>query len=205
MSAGFVALVLVAVVTPGADTATIVRHATASRTSGLAAVGGVVSGQAVHTAAVAAGLSAALEASAVLFEAVRWAGVAYLTWVAVSALRLTLAATQAADWAGPVQSRPNRAAFRAGLVTNLANPKTTLFFGSLLPQFADRDAHTANLAGLAAVVIVTSAAWYSALAVTGARLSSAMRRTTIARWVNGIFGAAFAGLAVRLALTGRDR
>jgi threonine/homoserine/homoserine lactone efflux protein len=97
------------------------------RRAGLAAVAGIHTGTLVHVAAATAGLSAVLASSALAFDVVKYAGAAYLLLVGI---RKLLGRERASE------RRPTRALYRQGIVVNVLNPKTALFFLAFLPQFA---------------------------------------------------------------------
>jgi threonine/homoserine/homoserine lactone efflux protein len=122
---------------------------------GLAAVAGVALGLAVVGAAAALGLAAAIENSTLLYETLRWGGVAYLLWLAWDAW-------SAADDAAPANAGTDEAAmataFRRGLITNLLNPKAGVFYVAILPEFITRAA--GNVVGQA----LTLSAIYVAIA-----------------------------------------
>lgn len=149
----------------------------------------------VHLGVAMAGLAAVLHTSAVLFQAVKLAGVAYLLWMAWSVLRSAggLAVTAAA----PLP--PGRIVWR-GILLNILNPKLPLFFMAFLPQFLPAGAGAAKLAelglGFAAVTLLTFLG-YAVLAATGRRrlLASAAAM----RWLRRAFAASFAGLGLKLA------
>ena len=82
-----------------------------------------------HVLAAALGLSAILAASAVAFHTVKYAGAAYLVWLGIRMIR-TRNAEMLADGAPPARN-----AFRQGVLTEVLNPKTALFFLSFIPQF----------------------------------------------------------------------
>ena len=112
----------------------VARSVDQGRVAGLASVGGVHVGTLLHVAAAALGLSALLVSSAVAYDTVRWLGAAYLVWLG---LRRLLARDEEV---GPDRPRPERGlgrVFAQGVVVNLLNPKTTLFFFAFLPQFVD--------------------------------------------------------------------
>jgi threonine/homoserine/homoserine lactone efflux protein len=99
---------------------------------GIAAVSGVALGHAVYGVAAALGVAAAIDASPVLYEILRWAGVAYMLWLAYEA------------WSTEAETSPDvtrdhfshsRLAFRRGLITNLLNPKAAVFFVAVVPTF----------------------------------------------------------------------
>jgi threonine/homoserine/homoserine lactone efflux protein len=154
--------VLVLNATPGVDLLfTLTRTLQHGARAGVAAVLGINAGCVVHTLAAAFGLAALLAASAAAFSIVKWAGAAYLAWLAWGMLRTA--------WRGPaapllpvgatavvtVERDLNGAMppafgtiFRQGLLTNALNPKVALFFLALLPQFIAPDAAHKELAFL---------------------------------------------------------
>jgi threonine/homoserine/homoserine lactone efflux protein len=124
------------VLIPGPNLIYIVtRSVESGRRAGLASVLGVEAGTMVHVAAAAFGLSALLASSAVAFEVVRYAGVAYLVYLGIRSLRSGRAATEERTLE-PAGMR--RTVFEAMLV-NVLNPKVALFFLAFLPQFVDPD------------------------------------------------------------------
>ena len=90
---------------------------------------GTLAGGLFHVFAAALGLSAILAASAVAFHSVKYAGAAYLVWLGIRMIR-TRNAEMTAAAAGP-----SKGAFRQGVLTEVLNPKTALFFLSFIPQF----------------------------------------------------------------------
>ena len=100
--------------------------------AGLAAVAGIALGLSVYGLAAALGLSAVIDNSRFLYEALRWAGVAYLFWLAWEAWAAERESSSTAD--APHTISP-RAAFRRGLITNLLNPKAAVFYVAMLPDF----------------------------------------------------------------------
>jgi threonine/homoserine/homoserine lactone efflux protein len=112
----------------------VVQSAEQGRRAGLASVGGIHVGSLVHVAAATAGLSALIVASAVAFSVVKYAGAAYLVYLGV---RKLLERSAIDDVDRPAE--PLRSAFLRGIVVNVLNPKTALFFLAFLPQFVDPD------------------------------------------------------------------
>ena len=130
----FVAASLVLVVVPGpAVFYVITRSVDQGRPAGLASVLGVGVGGLVHAAFAAAGLSAILASSATAFSAVKWLGVVYLIWLGLQRIFLTNDGVVAAA------TKPERLSriFSQGVVVNVLNPNTALFFFAFLPQFVD--------------------------------------------------------------------
>ncbi len=129
------ALALVAV--PGPNLIYIVtRSIDQGRGAGVASALGVETATLVHIAAAAAGLSAALASSATAFTVVKYAGAAYLVFLALRAFRERGDEAERAPAAG-------RRVFAQGFVVNLLNPKVALFFLAFLPQFVDPGAGAA--------------------------------------------------------------
>jgi threonine/homoserine/homoserine lactone efflux protein len=127
------ALVLLAI--PGPAVLYIVaQSAEQGRRAGLASVGGVHLGSLVHVAAATAGLSAVIVASALAFNVVKYAGAAYLIYLGIRKLFEREQEVEA-----EVASKALKRAFVRGVVVNVLNPKTALFFLAFLPQFVDTD------------------------------------------------------------------
>jgi threonine/homoserine/homoserine lactone efflux protein len=123
----FTAAALALLLVPGPAVLYIVTQSIAhGRRAGIAAVAGVHSGTLVHVVAATVGLSALLASSALAFDAVKYAGAAYLIVVGVRRL-------VGGDHEPP--PREARSLYRQGVVVNVLNPKTALFFLAFLPQF----------------------------------------------------------------------
>ena len=204
MDAGLVAfagVAVVVVVTPGPDTALTLRNAlVGGRRAGILTAVGVVGGQAVWTLATSAGIAALLVASRPAFTALRYAGAAYLIYLG---LRSLLAAARGGGGAPPDRGPgppPRVAAFRQGVISNLANPKSAVFFTSLLPQFVPGGG-TPFLALLALGLVYCSItlAWLSAYAVAVARVGMVLRRPIVRRAVEAVTGVVLTALGLRLA------
>jgi threonine/homoserine/homoserine lactone efflux protein len=128
----FAASAATLVLIPGPNLIYIVtRSVESGRRAGLASVLGVETGTMIHVAAAAFGLSALLASSAVAFEIVKYAGVAYLVYLGVRALRAGKAPEAQVAPAGM------RRTVAEGVLVNVLNPKVSLFFLAFLPQFVD--------------------------------------------------------------------
>jgi threonine/homoserine/homoserine lactone efflux protein len=112
----------------------VVQSAEQGRRVGLASVAGIHLGTLVHVAAAVVGLSALIVASAVAFSVVKYAGAAYLIYLGVRKL-LERESSVAVERC----REPIRRAFTRGIVVNILNPKTALFFLAFVPQFVDAD------------------------------------------------------------------
>lgn len=188
-------------ITPGQDTLYIVgRSVSQGRRAGLLSVLGIVTGCALHAVAAAFGISAILATSAHAFAAVKLAGAAYLCYLGVRMLIERTDHTQETRFA----QESGWAIFRAGLLTNVLNPKVALFFMAFLPQFVSPSAESRVMALLfLGAVFIFNGTWWCVILVVSA---SAMSRRLRAPNAPGVFlkratGAVFIGLGVRLAAT----
>jgi threonine/homoserine/homoserine lactone efflux protein len=208
----FAVAVLVINATPGVDLAfTLVSTLKGGVRAGLAAAAGIGAGCVIHTLAAAFGLAALLAASSLAFNVVKWAGAAYLLWLAVGMLRQGLrgAAPSAAD--GPEATLAASAPspwrlFRQGFLTNMLNPKVALFFLALLPQFIDADAPHKTLAFLflGAWFVLQGFAFLAVFAITVAPLRRWQAPPAFARGLQLAGSGLFTLLAARLILTERS-
>ena len=202
----FALTVLVLNATPGVDLVfTVSRTLQHGVRTGLAGAAGISAGCVVHALGAAFGLAALLAVSTTAFTVLKGLGAAYLVWLAVGMLRSALA-TPAARNADVVAEAPvsQWRVFRQGLLTNVLNPKVALFFLAFLPQFIDADAPHKTLAFLAlgGWFVLQSALFLIALVLLTARLRHLGRGSaTTGRWLNGLGGVLFLGLAARLART----
>jgi threonine/homoserine/homoserine lactone efflux protein len=174
-------------VVPGPAVTYIVMHSVdKGRRAGLASAAGVASGGLVHVAAATVGLSALIASSATAFTTVKLAGAAYL--VAVGLRRLA-----GRDEPEPVQAPPAALArlYRQGVVVNLLNPKTALFFLAFLPQFVDAKAsvppQVALLGLVFAAIAFASDCTYAVLAdLLAGRLRASGRGARFRRHASGL-------------------
>ena len=179
----------------------VARSIHQGRRAGLASVLGIHVGTLVHIAAATVGLSALVASSAVAFTAVKIAGAAYLVGLGL----WTLFSRPAEPEAALSGERNLRRAFAQGIVVNVLNPKTALFFLAFLPQFVDADAtHPAlqiAFLGLlfAALGLVTDSLWALAAGTAGGLLRRSRRFVKVQRYVTG---SVYVGLGVVTALSG---
>lgn len=204
MAATALALFVVAAglltVTPGLDTAMVLRTAAVEgvRRAALAALG-VICGCLAWGAAVALGLGVLLAASQTAYTALKWAGAAYLAWLGVNLIlrprsKLDLAATGArrGNW------------WLRGFLTNLLNPKVGVFYVSFLPQFVPAHVPAAPFVFLLAVIhAVLGALWFGLLIAGTAPLRRWLQRPRVVRWLDRATGVVFLGFGARLALERR--
>jgi threonine/homoserine/homoserine lactone efflux protein len=202
----FTVAAITLLVIPGPSVLYIVtRSVDQGRAAGLASVGGIHVGTLVHVAAAALGLSALLVSSATAYNAVRWVGAAYLVWLGIQRLRARDEELLAAAGGEGSDRRGLGRVFAQGIVVNVLNPKTALFFFAFLPQFVDPSRGSVPFQvvvfGIAFVVLgLLSDGAYAVLAATGA--GWLRRRPGVARTSRLVSGGVLISLGVTTALAG---
>lgn len=208
----FAGVALIINVTPGLDTLLVLRTSVAQgRGGGFVAALGVLTGCCAWALATAVGLTALLTASHLAYDTVRVCGAAYLAWMGASTLwharrreRVPEGTDNTgegtpAEWPGGSTPRGRFAAFRAGMGTNLLNPKAGVFYMSLVPQFMPHDAPVFGTTMLfSAIDVAELAIWYWVISRTAAALSDRIRRPSFRRRMEQVSGIAFLGFAVNL-------
>ncbi len=197
----FLAFTVVLVVIPGPDFAVVTKNTlVGGRRRGRWTALGVSSSNLIQGTAAAFGLSALIIRVQPLFEAIKWAGVAYLAYLGVQALR-SARRGEYAPLDGDEASRPaqNAAGFRQGFLSNITNPKILVFYLAVLPQFLTPGASLGWLLVLAWSLAVLGLVYLLAL-VTG--LHGARRllmRRKVRRTLDATTGAVLLGFGARLA------
>jgi len=188
--------------TPGPDMLLIASRSTSQgRASGFAALAGIQAGTYCHALAAAFGLSQLFLAVPIAYEVVRYAGAAYLLYLAWKSFRST--GTVVAPTVG-TRRFPIGVVFRQGLLTNLLNPKMALFVLALFPQVVQPSAGSVAVQ----IMVLATVLNLTGLTVNGAVTASGLGRLFGARgrWRRApqlLLGTVFAGLALRLAFDKR--
>jgi len=126
---------------------------------------GIVAGGVCHVLMTALGVMALLKVMPALFNAMLWAGAAYIAWIGVSLMRSRVGLGEVSV----IPSRSQAQTFRQGMLTSLLNPKAYLFMLAIFPQFLAPDAGSLprQLLVLWLIIAATQAAIYGALAFVG--------------------------------------
>ncbi|MFF3914403.1 LysE family translocator [Streptomyces sp. NPDC001852] len=190
IAAGLVAM-------PGADFTVVVRNALVSRRAGAVCGLGIAGGLLVHATLAVAGVAAVLVAVPALFRALQLLGGAYVLQLGVRTLRSLRGAVQAPEETTARPAYP----LRQGFVTNVLNPKASLTFLSLLPQFvpAGSPALPRTLL-LALIVFALALLWFQVVALLVDRLGRWLRRPRAARGLQAGTGVALTVLGAALLL-----
>jgi threonine/homoserine/homoserine lactone efflux protein len=200
----FLAAALALNLTPGADmTYVIARSATQGRAAGISASLGIAAGSFVHSVLAALGVSALLQHSETAFLIVKYAGAAYLLYLAWKAIR---AGNQVVAVDRTLARTGLWRVFAEGALTNLLNPKVALFILAFLPQFVDpgRGNTAVQILLLGAIFNVGGTSVNAIVAWSASAAARAIGSSAgFGRWLNRISALVFVGLAVRLALSER--
>ncbi|GGK98333.1 lysine transporter LysE [Planomonospora parontospora subsp. parontospora] len=200
----FAVTALVMIMIPGPDQALITRNALAfGRTAGLLTMTGGLFGLAVHATSAAIGLSALLLASATAFTVLKVAGVVYLLWLGVQALRSSrrTAAATAVVTEVPADGGPPLRHVRNGFLSNVLNPKVALFFVTFLPQFLPAHGNTLGRALLLSAIFAgLYLLWFGFYNVVVDRIGALLRAPRVRARVEQATGVLLVGFAIRLAV-----
>ncbi|UZK69087.1 LysE family translocator [Sphingomonas sp. S1-29] len=163
----------------------------------LASMAGLMTANLIYLVASALGLGALLKASPGLYDALRYAGVAYLLWLGIKAWRAPVGMGEGA--AVPVARRSLRVLYATGLGTGLSNPKLIVFAAALLPQFIDVGRpFVPQLGVLVATFMVIEAFWFGIYATGGRSLARWLAPANRQRLFNRVTGALFIGFGAAL-------
>lgn len=197
----FATAVFVLNATPGVDfLLTVSRTLQGGARAGVAAALGINAGCVVHALAAAFGLAALMAVHPGAFRIVQWAGAAYLAWLGIGMLREAWKPGTAAIAEVDTTPRSRWADFRAGVFTNVLNPKVALFFLAFIPQFvpAHSPAPTLSFLLLGGWFVAQSVVFLLVLVAIAARLKQLNASAAARRALNAVGGLLFVGLAVRL-------
>ncbi|MGN9844571.1 LysE family translocator [Nonomuraea sp. H19] len=201
MSIEFLLTSLVIIVTPGTGVLyTLAAGLSRGGRASVVAAFGCTLGIVPHMAAAVTGLAALLHTSAVAFQVLKYAGVAYLLYMAWSTLR-ERGALSVEQEAAP---RPAAKVIADGVLINILNPKLSIFFFAFLPQFVStgEPAALARMLELSAVFMLLTFVVFAGYGLFAAAVRNhVISRPKVLTWMRRGFGAAFAALGVKLALT----
>lgn len=198
---GFALTSLIIEMTPGPNMAYLATLSLARGVrAGLAAVVGIAIGLGVYGLAAAFGVAALIDSSPWLYDALRWAGVAYLLWLAWE------------GWARESETSPGKAkdgivpawiAFRRGLITNLLNPKAAVFYIATLPRFVDAAAGhvTQQTLMLSAIYVAIATLVHAGIVLLAGQLAAKIDTPESRRTVRRLLSLALVAIAVWFAIS----
>ncbi|WP_329197410.1 LysE family translocator [Streptomyces sp. NBC_01435] len=192
--------------TPGLDTALILRtSALGRRRRAWGVVLGIQTGTLLWGALTSLGVTALLTASHLAYTTLRWAGAAYLVWLGARMLRDTFRGVPARETGDPALLAGTdsvRGGWRQGTLTNLLNPKMGAFYVAVLPQFIPAGTgHFAMGLLLTTVHILIGLIWSAVLIGFARVLHGWLRKPRARRLLDRITGTVIAAFGIRLALS----
>ncbi|HDX8645407.1 LysE family translocator [Aeromonas dhakensis] len=198
-----VAITFFAVISPGPDFAMVSRNSLLlSRRSGVLTALGIGAGVCVHVTYTLLGVGLLIQQSLWLFNLVKLAGAAYLIFLGIKMLR---AKPATAEVLAEQPALSSLGALRTGFLTNVLNPKTTIFIVSLFMQVVQPQTPLAVQLGYGAFIVLAHAVWFSAVAIFFSTDSVRGRLLVVRHWIDRVFGALLVGFGMLLALTQQTR
>jgi len=192
-------------VTPGQDTMLVVRNVLrGGRGDGVITTFGICSGLFMHATLSALGMSIVLMQSALAFQLLKTAGACYLVWLGGQSLA---AAVRRRNYLSEPEHRvitdavsPRRSFFE-GLLSNVLNPKTAVFYLAFLPQFIrPTDPVLQKSLLLAGIHYAEGILWLVAVSIAVDRMRRLFLTPMVQRWLDGMCGALLVGFGLRLGL-----
>jgi threonine/homoserine/homoserine lactone efflux protein len=198
----FLAFACVLVLIPGPDFAVVAKNTLlAGRRRGCWASAGICTSNAVQGTAAAAGLGALIVRSQPVFEAVKWAGVCYLAFLGLQAMRSAIRGSydKISDGNGQSGAAAAFGGFRQGFVSNITNPKVLVFYLAVLPQFLHPGTAPGWLLAFAWSHAVLSLLYLLAVSAALMRVRQVLSRRSVRRAMDVATGSALLGFSARLA------
>ncbi|USD66467.1 LysE family translocator [Vibrio sp. SCSIO 43136] len=197
----FLIAITILTLTPGLDTALVIRNTTRSGGfQGCLTSLGVCAGLFVHATFSAIGISAILLQSAELFMLVKSIGAAYLIWLGINSLKAMWQGEAGIRVANESQHKAQwQQSLKEGFLSNVLNPKTGVFYLAFLPQFINPE-HSALLQSftMAAIHFLIAMVWQCGLAATVDKAKTYLSNGSAMRWLEGVTGAVLVGLGIKL-------
>ena len=191
------------VLAPGPDNIFVLtQSALKGKLVGIVVTLGLCTGLIVHTSAVALGIAALFQASALAFNLFKYAGAAYLLYLAWGAFRAGATTLEGRE----AKETSLWRFYLRGIIMNVTNPKVSIFFLAFLPQFTNpaKGSLPLQLIVLGLLFILATIVVFGAISLLAGMLGQWLRRSERAQvLLNRVAGAVFAGLALKLATASR--
>ena len=200
--ASLMAIFSFGIVAPGADTAMVMRQAIVhGRRAAILTSFGIGTSLMFHVGYTILGLGLVISQSIMLFNLIKWAGVAYLIYIGVQALRSGSASLDVP----PVEDKPDVSrqsavkGFALGFMANALNPKPVFFFLSIFSTVVSHDTPASVKFGYGLVMASCLIAWFVAVSffLTTPAMRAAFEKAS--KWINRLSGAVFIGFGLKLA------
>lgn len=200
----FLVAITILTITPGLDTALVIRNTSRSGSiDGCITSLGICCGLFVHATLSAIGISAILLQSAELFHAMKLVGAAYLVYLGITSLIGVWKGEGHLDiTSGAVRPLSVKRAFREGLLSNVLNPKTAVFYLAFLPQFINpENSPLLQSLFMAAIHFVIAMIWQCGIATMVHSAKNWIQNSSMMKWMEGATGVVLVALGIKLALS----
>ncbi len=193
---------MIALMSPGPDFVMAVKHAVCyDRRAGIVTAAGFAGGVSVHVTYCLLGLATVIAQSILLFNIFKFIGAGYLIYIGVQSLCSKGFGGDTDVTKTAAVSMSDMKAFRAGFITNLFNPKATLFFMALFTQIIHPDFPAAIGFLYGATCVVMTFLWFTVVASVLTTPHIKARFLRASKWIDRVCGVALLALGIRLALT----
>ncbi|MGB7801895.1 threonine export protein RhtC [Buttiauxella sp.] len=194
---------IVALVTPGPDFFFVSQTAVSrSRKEAMMGVLGITGGVMVWSGVALLGLNLILEKMAWLHSIIMVGGGLYLCWMGYQMLRSAFKKeTGKPTEEVSVELARSGRSFLKGLLTNLSNPKAIIYFGSVFSLFVSNDVGSAERWGLFVMIALETFVWFTVVASLFALPQMRRGYQRLAKWIDGVAGALFAGFGIHLIIS----
>ncbi|MDM5077596.1 LysE family transporter [Aeromonas media] len=198
-----VAITFFAVISPGPDFAMVSRNSLLlSRRTGVLTALGIAAGVCVHVSYTLLGVGLLIQQSLWLFNLIKLVGAAYLIFLGIKMLR---AQPETGEELASQPALSSLGALRTGFLTNVLNPKTTIFIVSLFMQVVQPQTPLVVQLGYGAFIVLAHALWFSVVALFFSSASVRSHLLAVRHWIDRIFGGLLVGFGMLLALTQPSR
>ncbi|AWV07267.1 LysE family transporter [Marilutibacter maris] len=192
-----ITITLVAVISPGPDFAMVSRNSLMlSRRAGVLTALGIGLGVLVHVGYTMLGVGLLIRQSRWMFDTIKLLGAAYLIYLGI---RMLLARPRQAQGVAPAVALSDMAALRSGFLTNVLNPKTTVFIVSLFMQVVQPQTPLAIQLGYGAFISLAHIAWFGLVALCFSARTVRGQLLAIGHWIDRLFGGLLVGFGLLLA------
>ncbi|KMK15178.1 threonine transporter [Pluralibacter gergoviae] len=193
---------LIALVSPGPDFFFVSQTAVSrSRKEAMMGVLGITCGVMVWAGVALLGLHLIIEKMAWLHNIIMVGGGLYLCWMGYQMLRGALKKRETAAAAPQVELAQSGKSFLKGLLTNLANPKAIIYFGSVFSLFVGDSIGSGARWGIFLLIVIETLAWFTVVASLFALPAMRSGYQRAAKWIDGVAGTLFAGFGIHLIIS----
>lgn len=200
----FIAVATLLVVSPGPNGFLIAKTVPLSgQRAGFANIGGFVAAFYVHGSLSIFGISIVLVQSAIAFTIFKMLGAAYLIWIGIKAIKSAFNQTTTPSIELPKKNRKSTSihnAFLEGFITNVLNPKVSMFYLAAFPQFISIEGSAFSAYALVTAHSIVNLIWFSIMVLALSRVKKAANNAKFKAWLNSITGVVFIGFGAKLAL-----